>query len=396
MKILLVEPDFPIPNKSKNHSSFLPVGLLKIAGYHREVLKDKVQLIRGNKKANFAPDKILITSLFTYWSKYVKDSVEFYKELYPNASIEVGGIYASLLPEHCKQYTKCDIVSVGLYADGKAEACKPAYDLIKVDYQIIHASRGCFRHCNFCGVWKIEKNISYKSSIKKEIRKKKLVFYDNNLLTNPYIENILNELVFKKVRGKAVVCESQSGLDGRILEQKPHFAVLLKKAHFQNPRIAWDGGIKLKGKIYKQIKILLNAGYSHKDIYAFMLYNHENMNYSELIEKLEACRQWGIQVIDCRYRPLTATDDGYNSHVRIQAANEYHIANNWTDEQVRGFRKAVRRQNIAIRLNLSENRYIEGMEKGFVKNKKTFLTALTRFFNKLVFKKVLNVFWGDK
>ena len=28
-KVLLLEPNFPIPNKSRNHSDFLPIGLLK-------------------------------------------------------------------------------------------------------------------------------------------------------------------------------------------------------------------------------------------------------------------------------------------------------------------------------------------------------------------------------
>ena len=44
-RVLLVEPNFPIPNKSRNHSNFLPIGLLKIAGYLRT--KDiEVKLIR--------------------------------------------------------------------------------------------------------------------------------------------------------------------------------------------------------------------------------------------------------------------------------------------------------------------------------------------------------------
>ena len=29
--VLLVEPNFPIPAKSRNHKNFLPIGLLKIA-----------------------------------------------------------------------------------------------------------------------------------------------------------------------------------------------------------------------------------------------------------------------------------------------------------------------------------------------------------------------------
>ena len=44
-KVLLIEPDFPIPNKSRNHSNFLPIGLLKIASYFIEKGID-VELIR--------------------------------------------------------------------------------------------------------------------------------------------------------------------------------------------------------------------------------------------------------------------------------------------------------------------------------------------------------------
>ncbi|PIP18082.1 MAG: Fe-S oxidoreductase, partial [Parcubacteria group bacterium CG23_combo_of_CG06-09_8_20_14_all_35_9] len=57
MKILLVEPNFPIPPKSKNHAHFLPIGLLKIASYHRS-LGDKIELHRGNYPAQFYPDQI--------------------------------------------------------------------------------------------------------------------------------------------------------------------------------------------------------------------------------------------------------------------------------------------------------------------------------------------------
>ena len=43
--VLLVEPNFPIPNKSRNHKDFLPIGLLKIAGYLKKK-GIKVELIR--------------------------------------------------------------------------------------------------------------------------------------------------------------------------------------------------------------------------------------------------------------------------------------------------------------------------------------------------------------
>jgi len=366
MKILLVEPNFPIPPKSKNHSNFLPIGLLKIASYHR-LLRDKIELRRGNSPASLYPDQIKITSLFTYWSKYVKESVEYYRRLYPKASIEVGGIYASLMPEHCKTYTGCNKVSRGLYKCGVAEKLEPAYDLVKVDYQIVHASRGCFRHCHFCGTWKIEPKVTHKKTLKNEIKTNRLIFYDNNLIANPHIENILNEISETRINRCAVYCESQSGLDGRVLERKPSIAQLLKKARFQNPRIAWDGGISLKDKIKNQIEILLQAGYHSKEVYIFMLYNHQSIPYDEMREKLEQCRRWRVQVIDCRFRPLDRTEDNYDPRTKRQTPQDYYIAPNWTDWQVRRFRKAVRRQNIAIRLELPYGRYIEGIEKRFIR-----------------------------
>src|SRR4030066_2152330 len=114
MRILLVEPDFPIPAKSKNHRDFLPIGLLKLATYHRDH-GDSVKLLRGNIYfPYFKPQEIKITSLFTYWSKYVWDSVEFYKYHYPKAKVSVGGIYASLMPKHCIK-SGCDKVFVGVH-----------------------------------------------------------------------------------------------------------------------------------------------------------------------------------------------------------------------------------------------------------------------------------------
>ncbi len=362
--ILLIEPKFPIPDKSKNHCNFLPIGLLKIASFHRK-LGDQVSLQRGNHPATFYPDEIKITSLFTYWSKHVWDSVSFYGDLYPKARIQVGGIYATLMPEHAKQ-SGCDDVQKGLYKRGRAEECEPAYDLLDVDYQIVHASRGCFRRCNFCGTWKIEPNVTYKKSIKGEIRKKKIVFYDNNLIANPHIKGILSEIAeYKFPDQRRLHCESQSGLDGRILIKDPEIAAYLKKARFQHPRIAWDGPYAHWPRIKTQIQVLRDAGFRADDIFIFMLFNHD-LSYEEMRAKLDACRRWQVRVIDCRFRPLDSTSDNYKPNVKSQDEGEYYIHKGWSDRQVRVFRRAVRRQNIALILELPNGRYIKGVERRYI------------------------------
>ena len=361
--VFLVEPDFPIPNKSRNHSNFLPIGLLKIATYLRKIKNIKnIELIRFEEKdidinqtsldsSDIEPDLIFITSIFTYWSEHVKNAVLYYKNNYPNAKIIVGGVYASLMPEHCLEYTHCDGIIEGPIKE--VEECYPAYDLVDVDYQIIHTSRGCIRKCGFCGTYKIEPDWTCKKTIKEEIlnnNKKRVIFYDNNLLANEYIENILNELIELKKDKKINYIESQSGFDGRILRKKPYLGKMLKDAGFKNPKIAWDYGIKQAPQIKKQIDILTNAGFTEKEISIFMIYNFEP-DYEEMEEKRVQCAKWGVQITDCRYRPLDATFDNYSSYKREQTTDDYYIheENNWTDTKVRKFRRNIRRHNICMR-----------------------------------------------
>ena len=361
MRILLVEPNFPVAPKSKNHSHFLPIGLLKIGTYHK-FRGDKVKLIRGLKRCGFKPDRILITSLFTYWSKYVYEAAVFYHKVYSSATIEIGGIYASLMPKHCKQQSPFAKVCCGLYRRGAAEKVVPDYSLLPedLDYQIIHTSRGCTRRCTFCGTWKIEPEFTYIDSVKPLVTKRKLVFYDNNLLANPNINNIFAEISeYRTKRGSRLTCESQSGFDLSLLNLER--ARLLKAARFVNPRIAWDGPYKQWSKIKRAIRLLENVGYRRKDIFIFMIYNHV-LSYTEMKQKLEACRRWGVRVIDCRYRPLDYTEDNYRPGSKPQDDRDYYIHPNWTDLQVRMFRRAVRRQNIAILIDLPDGRYIEGCE----------------------------------
>lgn len=230
----------------------------------------------------------------------------------------------------------------------EVEKCIPAYDLINTDYQIIHTTRGCIRNCDFCGVYRIEPIFTYKKSIKKEILKKKVIFYDNNFLANPYVENILLELIKLRKNKKITYLESQSGFDGRLLEDNPHLAKLIHDAGFKNVRIAWDHELEDALHIHKQIKILENAGYIRSSISVFMIYNNE-LPYYILEQKRAKCFEYGVQVMDCRNRPLHITSDGYNPHKRSQSRNEYYIHEKWTDKEVRQFRRNVRRHNIAIR-----------------------------------------------
>jgi hypothetical protein len=297
----------------------------------------------------------------------VWDTVKFYRGHYPDpqlTEIRVGGIYASLhfekkdFLENCKKYHAVPVKGVL----EEVETFFPAYDLVKnddspIDYQIVHSSRGCFRKCSFCGTWKIEPKFKGKRQIKPIIEPglknglKNIVFYDNNLFYNPHIEEILNELVKLKKEKKIGWCESQSGFDGRILVEKPHLVDLLKKAGFRYPRIAWDWGYDQWPEIEKQIQILASAGYNQKNITVFMIYNWD-LNFGEMERKRIKCWDWGVQISDCRNRPLDQLHDDYKPLKDQTDGADYYIHSDWTDAEVKQFRKNIRRQNICNRQGL--------------------------------------------
>lgn len=349
-KLLMIDPDFPHPPKSKNHQDILPIGLLKIGAYYRKLGWD-VELLRLSEKEDpidYNPSKIIITSLFTYWSKYVIEAVEFARKHYPNAPVEVGGLWASLMPKECSELTGADNVYEGVHHE--AEKCLPDYSFLSqdIDYQILHTQRGCHRRCKTCGVYCIEPQMEFKESIKDEIFKPKVVFYDNNLLLNPNIENILRELIILKRKRIIKSCESQSGFDGRILRKNPSLAQMLKEAGFIKTKIAWDGSIKNWKKRKEEIEILKSVGYTQKDISVFMLYNHD-LSFEELENKRRYCWDWKVQVTNCRYRPLDALFDEFQGKKIDQTNEDYYIHPNWSDDLVKKFNQNVRRHNMCLR-----------------------------------------------
>ena len=86
-RVLLIDPAFPIANKSRNHTDLLPVGLLKISSYlEKNDIKTKlIRLISGEdfkeEIEEFNPNLVMVTSVFTYWFEEVKEAVEYNNSL---------------------------------------------------------------------------------------------------------------------------------------------------------------------------------------------------------------------------------------------------------------------------------------------------------------------------
>ncbi len=244
-RILLIE-----PSRSKRyHTTYPPLGLLKLARWHR-LKGDKVRLISGLDGTGYEPDRIYITSLFTYAWEPVHETIRYYQQKYPQVPIIVGGIYASLCSEKLKEEFGNSIrIQRGIIP--KLDNLLPDYSLVPDwDASMVFATRGCIRRCPFCSVKDLEPKFTARRSISNLVhpRHRRIIFWDNNILASPFWQDIFAELA---ELGKPV--DFNQGLDARLLTEK----VLLAMEKIKVPivRLAYDSDA-IREPLQKAINLL--------------------------------------------------------------------------------------------------------------------------------------------
>jgi hypothetical protein len=136
------------------------------------------------------------------------------------------------------------------------------------------------------------------------------------------------------VNGKAVYYELICGVDFRFMTQE--IANALKESRFRNIRIAWDWLFKDQIKIKDTIKMLTKAGYRSDNLTIFMICNWK-IPYIENIRKMELCKVWNVKIADCWF------DNQLSPNI---------IPIHWTDDQIRDFRKRVRKHNQLVNFRI--------------------------------------------
>lgn len=319
MKILLVE-----PQKGKQyHTSYPPLGLLKLAAYHKE-RGDLVRLTNGGSNNGFIPDKIYITSLFTYAWEPVHEVIRFYTAQCRKAEIIVGGIYATLCSKHLREEFKNRIrIHKGIFK--KVDNILPDYSLVpEWDTSIVFSSRGCIRKCLFCSVRKLEPKFQPRKSIKRLIypRHKKVIFWDNNILASPYWRDIFDELEELNLE-----VDFNQGLDARLLTEE--VALKLRRLRVPIMRLAYDT-TGIRTFLRRAITHLNDVGIRGRNIIVYCLYNHKNDNPENFLFRIKDLLEWGVVAYPMRYEPLEP-----------MPKNTY-VSSNWTKEQLEMIQKARR------------------------------------------------------
>lgn len=295
--ILLVEPDY--------YSQYPPLGLLKLSSYHKRK-GDTTEIVHGlEKNVSKKADIVYITSLFTWAWKPVWEAIWFYTKMFPRAEIWLGGLYASLMPEHAAlSGIQSDHIFAGTHE--KAESLLPDYDLVPewnetVGASIVFSSRGCANSCAYCAVPRLEGEMnSMKYSVKDLIwpGHSKVIFFDNNILASSGWRSIFDELVDLGLK-----VDFNQGLDARLITEGVAEKISQLKI---DPivRLSYDYW-KRRIPVQTAIQLLKSHGIDGRRILVYALYDFAD-DPDDFFERIREILRWGAVCYPMRYQPIYA------------------------------------------------------------------------------------------
>jgi radical SAM superfamily enzyme YgiQ (UPF0313 family) len=292
-------------------------------------------------------DAILLTTAMTYWYLGPERVAKICREVYPDVPLILGGIYATLMPEHARETIRPDYLVTGPGEIRTAELLAdilsmphlreefpadiddlpyPAFEMYpKISYLIAMASRGCPFRCTFCATYKIDPDFTRRQPDKvveelltqtRRFRVRDVGFYDDALLMQPekYIKPILREIKNSK---RELRFHTPNGLHGRFIDEE--LAQLMYETNFKTIRLSLESVAEERrrdihnkitpGEMTRAVNNLVEAGFQAHDIETYIIMGLPNQPLEEVIETILYANNLGIQVRLASFSPIPGTKD---------------------------------------------------------------------------------------
>ena len=291
-----------------------------------------------NRIRRHRPDIVLVSTGMTYWYPGVQEAVEFVREAWPYVPVVAGGIYASLLPDHCRE--KCGVNAVVTGDDftefqsladssGLPSLCigteyKTLYDpTIWRDAAVLRLNRGCPFRCDYCasGVLCDRFHIGNAARLFAQLKSyhqacgtRNFAFYDDALLSNkeraflPFLEMVVES-------GLKIKLYLPNAVHMRNIDSKT--ADLMKKAGFREVRMGFESasesfhsnyGDKLSvNDLENAVDALRTAGFASKSIIVYVMAGLPGQQVEEIEHTVRFAASFGISVSVAEFSPVPGT-----------------------------------------------------------------------------------------
>ena len=316
-------------------------------------------------KSSVTPDLILVTSVMTYWYPGVFEVIRITKQAFPDIPIVLGGVYATLCPDHALQ-SGADITVAGagenhfprllhdffgddpVYVpdpDDLDSMPYPALDLLPLKDQFpILTSKGCPYNCTYCASHLLSDRFKQRDPVKvvdeidfwhKHFGISQFSIYDDALLVNP--EEMVIPMLTEIIR-RRLSCQFHcpNGLHISQITQK--LSKLMYMAGFATMRFGFEssspmtqlntGGKVNNDQLQAAVRHLTDAGYKSEDIGIYILCGLPGQEAAEVRDSIRYVQSCGARPIITEYSPIPGTtlwESAVNeSHFDLQGEPLFH------------------------------------------------------------------------
>ncbi|MBF0505233.1 MAG: radical SAM protein [Nitrospirae bacterium] len=288
-------------------------------------------------------DAVMMTSVMSYWYPGVQAAVEMIRELAGDVPVILGGIYATLYPEHGIKASGADFVFRGPLAGGLNFALAtfgfklkrkreeiPYYRLNLYSdcrFAPLLTSTGCPFRCAYCASEllsggkccrrtpdEVLKEVSelYYQSVGQGVRD--YAFYDDALLydADNHIKPILRGIADA---GLPVRFHTPNGLHARFVDEE--VARLMQRTNFKTVRLSLettdgdrqeDTGAKVTNSdLEKAVALFRRCGFTKNEIGVYLMYGLPGQELSEVMEGIEFLKALAVKIYLAEFSPVRGT-----------------------------------------------------------------------------------------
>ncbi len=277
-------------------------------------------------------DSILIQTVMTYWYPGIKEVIEDARELQPAAKIVLGGVYATLCPEHANSLG-ADLVIQGSNLDPlwnllgiQPARGLPCWDFTSGNTGAIKITEGCPFRCTYCSAPLLWPGFSPRpaedclNELEQLVKLglKNVAFYDDALLFRaeeiliPFLEAVISQ-------GHPISFHTPNALNARFMTE-PLAHLMVRSGFktfffgFENSDPAWQrstGGKVYAGELAVAVQHLRSAGAGF--IGTYIIIGHPDSEVRQLEESIRFAHECGTRVFLSEFSPVPGTSDGAKS-----------------------------------------------------------------------------------
>lgn len=299
-------------------------------GIPEEVLRLKIGAAR--------PDIILVSTMMTYWYPGVSEVVRLCRELHPGVPVVAGGVYATLMPDHCLNTCEPDTVISGeaLPALGEILAGRglpvpegpvPAEYLIRRegcgDGAALRLNEGCPLSCRYCASKLLsprfkggdpERTARFLFRLHDTTGIRHFAFYDDALLVSkhrilfPFLRSVISE-------NRGLTFSTPNALHIRHLDEET--VDLMLAAGFREFRMGYESSDetfhhrmddKFSGEDFRRVMNVMRArGLTGDSAAVYILAGLPGQSREEVADSLKAAGDAGAFTRLALYSPVPGT-----------------------------------------------------------------------------------------